>query len=435
MLCWLPMHFLLKLLKKAIPERHPLRLLWHKGKAFAAALRYGFPARRLSVIGITGTDGKTTTVCMMAHILRDTGHGAGAVTTTHFAIGETVERNATQKTSISPFTLQRLLRRMVRAGCTHAVVEVSSHGLVQGRVNHISPTVAAVTNLAPEHLDYHGTMEQYTRDKGLLFRMLKGTGTKVLNKLDASFGVYDAIPSQRTISYGTSEGDLSSTDVHTLESGVEARVHWQGKETHVLRLSIAGIFNVENALCAAGCALALGIPLPRSLQALASFQGVPGRLEEVKEGQPFRVFLDFTVTVQAYEKILATLRAMAGSGRLLVLTSACGNRMREKRPLLGKTVSTLADVTVVTSDETYGEPHEKIIAEIWSGIDQSRTKAHRIPDRREAISFLLREAKPGDIVAVCGMAGVTTMMTEHGQIPWDEGMIVRELLEKMRKLK
>jgi len=388
----------------------------------------GFPARKLIVTGITGTDGKTTTVAMLGHILQMEGIKTGILTTTHFSIGETVERNVTQKTSISPMKLQKLLRRMVRAGCTHAVVEISSHGLVQGRTNHLYPAVAAVTNLAPEHLDYHKTMEQYTRDKGLLFAMLRGRGTKVINQADASYEIYRTIPSKKTITYNASGASLWATRIQTSAGGVTAEIHRASEETLPLTLTIAGTFNVENALCSAGCALALGIPLQKSINALATFTGVPGRLEEVNEGQSFRVFLDFTVTVQSYEKVLNTLRAMAEGKRVLVLTSACGNRMREKRPEQGRVCSALADVVVVTSDETYGEPHAQIMDDLWSGIDQSQTQAHRIEDRKEAIAFILKQAEPGDIVAICGMAGVTTMMTARGQIPWDEGAIVRKAL-------
>lgn len=421
----------LKTLKTLISDRNPLRLLWHHSKALVAAIRYGFPARKLIVTGITGTDGKTTTVAMLTHILHTKGIKTGAVTTTHFTIGHDTERNVTQKTSISAMQLQKLLRRMVRAGCTHAIIEISSHGLVQGRVNHLYPLVAAVTNLAPEHLDYHKTMEQYTKDKGLLFHMLRKSGTKIINQSDASYELYRTIPTGKTITYGASGTNLWATRVKATTYGVTAEIHRASAESISLTLPIAGVFNVENALCAMSCALALGIPLKESLAALTTFTGVPGRLEELKERNDFRVFLDFTVTVQSYEKVLKTLRAMAGDKRVLVLTGACGNRMREKRPEQGRVCSNLADMVVVTSDETYGEPYESIMNDLWSGIDQTQTEAHRIEDRKEAITFILKQAKPGDIVAICGMAGVTTMMTAKGQIPWDEDAIVRKALHAM----
>ncbi len=426
------MRSLLRRLKKFIPERSPVRLSWHYARAFCAAMRYGFPARKLTVIGITGTDGKTTTVTMTAHILRHAGRKTGLISTTAFQIGDQIELNVTQKTSMSPFIVQKQLRRMVDAGCEFAVIEVSSHGLVQGRVHHISPFVAGITNTAEEHLDYHKTMLQYRKDKGKLFHMLKGRGTKVLNGNDETYEMYKDIPSAETIIYNSRESDLWVTDVMNAENGCSAVLHTDLGGTANLTLAIPGIFNIENALCAIGCSLAVGIPLDHCLDALSSFTGVEGRLQEIKEGQNFRVFVDFTVTPQAYEKVLTTLKAMVPRGkRILVMMGSCGNRMPEKRPLLGKICSDIADVVVLTSDETYGESHEKIIDEIWAGVDQSHAMAFKVPDRKEAIMFTLAQAQEGDIVLLAGMAGVTTMMTAEGQIPWDEQMIAREVLRSL----
>jgi UDP-N-acetylmuramoyl-L-alanyl-D-glutamate--2,6-diaminopimelate ligase len=422
----------LKRLNALIPKRSPVRLGWHFGKAILAVLRFGFPARHLKVIAVTGTDGKTTTVAMIRHILGSSGKKVGMISTTSFQIGDQIELNVTQKTSVNPFVLQRQLRRMVAAECEYAVIEVSSHGLVQGRVNHIFPDVAAITNISPEHLDYHGTMERYVQDKGRLFSLLNGKGAKVLNGLDPSFHPFKKIPSKATVIYNSPEGDLWCTETREGREGVSAKLHTDLGGIAELKLAIPGTFNLENAQCAIGCLTAVGIPLEVALRALESFPGVPGRLERIEEGQPFSVYVDFTVTAASYAKILQTLRALTPDGkRFLVLTGSCGNRMREKRSLIGKACGEYADIVVVTSDETYGEPHEKIIEEIRSGIDASQAHAEEIVDRREAINFILREAKPGDMVVICGMAGVTTMMTEQGQIPWDERSIVREALRSL----
>jgi len=422
----------LRKLKKLIPERSPIRLGWHYVKAFAAALRYRFPARKLTVIGITGTDGKTTTVMMTAHILRSTGKKVGVISTTAFHIGDHIQLNVTQKTSMSPFIVQKKLREMVNGGCTHAVIEVSSHGLVQGRVHHISPKVAAITNTSPEHLDYHKTMERYRKDKGKLFAMLKAKGTKVLNRADETYKEYSTIPSSQTITYGKEGSDLWITDIVSLSNGCHAKLHTDLGGVNDLVLSIPGTFNLENAQCAIACGMALGVPLQASLDALTGFHGVPGRLQRIDEGQRFPVYIDFTVTPEAYRKTLHTLRGMTPEGkRILVLVSSCGNRMPEKRPMIGKIASELADIVVVTSEETYGESHSKIMDEIWSGIDQDAVMAFRVPDRREAIEFILAQAQENDSVALCGMGGVTTMMTEKGQIPWDEAAIAREVLRSL----
>lgn len=436
-------------LKKAIPQDHPIRLSWHRVKAYFAALRYGFPARHLTVVGITGTDGKTTTVGMTAHILHESGFAVGALTTAFFQIRGKVESNSTQKTSPSPFMIQGFLRRLVNEGCTHAVLECSSHGLVQGRLNHTWPVVAAITNLTPEHLDYHGSMQEYLRAKAILFRMLRGRGTKVLNADDDTVHAYRLIPTQHTMLYAKDasraalekdrghEQLLTVSAIHGTSHSVRATLHasLRAGEWHDQSLSVAvpGTYNIENAQCAIGCAHACGVTIDKAVHALASFGGVGGRLEKIDEGQDFTVFVDFTVTPAAYEKTLSTVREMLPEGkRLMVLTGSCGDRMKEKRPIVGEICSRLADVVVVANEDPYTEDPEKIIDEVMSGVDRARCEAHRIVDRLEGIKFLLDHAQPGDIVVLCAKGSDTTMMTKHGQIPWDERKITRGLLKAIK---
>ncbi len=424
---------MLNSLQKLIPQRHPLRLGWHRTKAFVAAARYGFPARNLTVIGITGTDGKTTTVGMTAHILHALGVKVGAASTAFLRIKDVIVPNDTHLTSLSPFRLQELLRRMVREGCTHAVIEMSSHGLVQGRVSYTWPQVSAITNTSMEHLDYHRTMDQYRADKGLIFAMLRSAGAKILNGGDPSYRLYAKIPTVKTLVYNDENADLWATDVQTTVGGSEATLHYRDHEFH-LSLHLPGVFNIENAQCAVSCCFALNIPIEQSIAALSTFTGLPGRLERIDEDQPFSVYVDFAVSPQAYYKTLQTLRQIVGeAGRVLVLCSSCGNRMREKRPEIGHVCSELADVVVATEDETYGENPHTVLEEVWAGIDQRKCDAHKIFDRRQAIDFLLRAAKPGDAVAICGMGPFSTMTKLEGRIPWDERAITRDLLRTLGK--
>lgn len=430
--------------KSLLPDRHPLRLAWHRLKAFAAALRYGFPARSLTVIGITGTDGKTTTVAMTAHILHAAGIPVGAVSTSFFRIKGDTEGNPTHKTSLSPFAMQSFLRRCVHEGCSHVVVECSSHGLVQHRLDFLWPRTAAITNTSLEHLDYHGTMEQYRADKAILFTMLRGRGSKILNGDDATAQTYRAIPSSTTTVFSAHSPQPAAmslwlTEVRGTPATTIATVHLRRptdhttkEERHVLTLGIPGLFNLENALCAIGCAMSVGIPFERCVAALSDFLGVPGRLEKIEHGQPFSVYVDFTVSPAAYQKTLSSIRASLAPGkRLLVLTGSCGNRMPEKRPMIGRIVSELADLVVVTEDETITEDQHTVIDEVWAGIDQSKTEAHKIFDRREGIRFLFKNARPGDAVALCGMGACTTMQTREGLREWDEREVARELLRSM----
>jgi len=429
-------------IKRLIPQQHPLRLQWHRSKALLAALRYGFPAKKLTVIGITGTDGKTTTVGMTAHILHENGIKVGALSTAFFRIKEHVEWNATQKTSPSPFIIQKFLRRLINEGCTHAVLEYSSHGLIQGRMLYTWPSIGGITNISEEHLDYHGSMEEYIRAKGLLFSMLKKKdATKVLNADDRTYETYHNIPTDWTIAYSSKksfgpppsnhECALWIQDTKSDASGSRAVLRCNAEENlNPLALSIPGAFNMENALCAIGCAHVCGINVNNCTKALLSFTGIPGRMERIDAGQPFHVFIDFTVTPQSYEKTLSTLKAgLPADKRLLVLMGSCGDRMKEKRPVIGKIASGYADILVVTNEDPYTEDPEKIIDEVWAGIDQVATQAHRIFDRRQAIEFLIKQAKPGDIVILCGKGSDTTMWVKDGQIPWNERAIAIEVLE------
>lgn len=436
------MRSILRLLKTLLPDQHPLRLLWHKSKALAAAVRYGFPARKLTVIGITGTDGKTTTVGMTAHILQECGYQTGALSTAYFRIKDRVEWNATQKTSPSPFTVQAFLARLVREGCTHAVLEYSSHGLVQGRTLWTHPRVAGFTNLTPEHLDYHKTMEDYRAAKGLLFRMLKGKGVKVLNAADAATEAYRRIPTQRTILYGAQPGKtdahetLWAAEIAAQASGTHARAAYRSDVAHEertnLHLPVPGAFNVDNALCAIGCAMGAGVPFMDAVRSLGGFPGIPGRMERITEGQPFHVFVDFTVTPASYERTLGTLREMAQDGaRLIVVMGSCGDRMKEKRPEIGEIASRLADRVIVTNEDPYTEDPETIIDAVLAGVDKASCESHRIVDRLEAIRFAFAQAKPGDIVLLAGKGSDTTMWVRQGQIPWNEREIAREELKRL----
>lgn len=435
---------MLHTLKKAIPETHVLRLLWHRSKAFVAALRYGFPARKLYVIGVTGTDGKTTTVGMIAHILQHSGRETAALSTAFFQYGSDLRWNTTQKTSPGPFAIQKFLADARKKGCTHAVLEYSSHGLLQGRTWFTWPRVAAITNLSEEHLDYHGTMDAYLGAKKILFRMLKGRGTKVLNGDDRSYKdlidvrsfrtvVTSASPKHGAIIVGTATLLWMEEEHREQKAKGKTMVHVESghkeSERHSLSLQIPGEFNRMNALTAVGCGIGCGISVGDALEALSTFRGIPGRMEAIDEGQPFKVYIDFTVTPKAYESTLSALKAEC-TGRLIVLAGSCGDRMKEKRPLVGKIVSTYADIAIITNEDPYTEDPRSIIDAVWNGMDHGKIEAHKIFDRREAIAFALKEAKPGDTVVFCGKGSDTTMWVATGQVPWNERQIVRDILKK-----
>lgn len=421
---------MIKKLKRIIGNRNPIRIGYHHLRAFLAALRYGFPARKLTVIGITGTDGKTTTVGMTAHILHEAGISCGALSTAFFRIKKSIEWNETQKTSPSPFVVQKFLRKLVNHGCTHAVLEYSSHGLVQGRMAFTWSKVAAITNTSMEHLDYHGTMDQYRKDKAKLFRHAKDA--HVLNSDDDTYETYKDIPAKRKLCYSQHaiENGFWTSDVSSTPGKTSATLNSSSSsETLNITLNIPGAFNLENALCAIGAANAVGVSIEKCTAALSSFRAASGRMEQIDEGQSFSVFVDFTVTPKAYEKTLTALRGMIEQDkRILVLAGSCGDRMPEKRPEVGRICSELADIVVITNEDPYTEDPQKIIDEVWAGVEQSKTEAHQIFDRKEAISFLINNAQPGDAVLLCGKGSDTTMWVKEGQVPWNEREIVRSML-------
>ena len=391
-----------RLLKKAFPSLHPLRLWWHHRKADIAALRYGFPARKLVVIGVTGTDGKTTTVAMIAHILNECGIKTGALTTAFFRIGNTIEQNATQKTSPSPFMIQKFLKRCVDGGCTHVVVECSSHGLVQGRLRNLWPQIAVITNISEEHLDYHGSMEEYMNAKSRLIRSLRSDGIAISNLDDARasevvrlgrhgwMSPYDicyTMRPPRNEEYEHRFGERGGSDQqlwieedqHHQEVG--SIVVWNPRHPQsfrtkgILELSLIGSFNIENALCA--IAAVKSIPnnppeLQHILESLRNFQIVPGRMERIDEGQNFRVYVDFTVTPASYEKTLSSLRSTLPVGKkLIIVTGSCGDRMKEKRPLVGEICARLGDIVLVTNEDPYTEDPLQIIDDVLRGVTPS----------------------------------------------------------------
>ncbi len=415
-------------------------------KARIAAVRFGSPAKKLRVIGVTGTDGKTTTVAMISHILHAAGKKVGASSSAFLEKNGQRRPNATQKTSLPPFALQRFLRELANDGCEFAVLEASSHGLVQGRLIGITPEIAVITNTSMEHLDYHGSMDAYVAAKSLLFRSMRGNGTKILNRDDGSFEMMSMIPTAVTLTFGNSDtADMIVQHPHADASGSKAMLSYERRE-YPLELSIPGTFNLQNAAAAILAARAAGVPIEQSIAALKTFHGAPGRMEKIDEGQAFSVYIDFTVTPVAYEKTLSSIReSLAPGKKLLVLTGSCGDRMHEKRPLVGKICGEKADVVVVTNEDPYTEDPEKIINEVFAGIPQDLPVfdpsshqqpphlafAVRISDRLDAIKFLLRHAQPGDAILFAGKGGDVTMMTAHGQIPWDEAAIVRQELKNL----
>ncbi len=398
-------------------------LLVPDSRAALAALAgnwFGHPAKELTMIGVTGTNGKTTTTTLLWGMLHTVlGTRIGLIGTNENRVGDRVL--PTERTTPDSFELQRLLREMADAGCTHVVMEVSSHALCLHRVDGIRFAVGAFSNLTQDHLDFHKTMEAYRQAKGRLFAQ---SDAAVLNWDDEAGRYYaKAVPCPvYTYAWRRSGADLTAADIRLLPDRVEleARV---GEETSHVRLGIPGGFSVYNALCALGCAHALGIPLEEAAHALAKAHGVKGRMEVVPTPGQGTVLIDYAHTPDALENALTALRDFT-PGRLICLFGCGGDRDKTKRPIMGAIAAELSDLCVVTSDNPRSEAPAAIIADILAGLKDTDTPRLVEPDREKAIAMALRELEEGDVLLLAGKGHETYQEVNGEKRHMDEREIV-----------
>ena len=359
---------------------------------------FGHPARELTVIGVTGTNGKTTTTYLLKEVLeRAAGARVGLIGTNQNMIGPAVL--PASRTTPESWEVQRLLRQMADSGCTHVVMEVSSHALVLRRVEGIRFAAGIFTNLTQDHLDFHGTMEAYREAKGLLFRQC---GRAILN-LDDEAGRYYAGTAPCpvfTYSENKDEADLTAKNIRLFPGHVEFEAVIRGGICRV-RLPIPGGFTIYNALGVIACALNLGLELGAIADALAQARGVKGRIEVVPTPTDYTVIIDYAHTPDALENILTTVRDFT-PGRVICVFGCGGDRDRSKRPVMGAIADALADTAVVTSDNPRTEEPGAIIRDIMAGMDGGGAEVVVESDRRAAISLALNMARPGDTVLLAG---------------------------------
>ncbi|SCJ47208.1 UDP-N-acetylmuramoyl-L-alanyl-D-glutamate--2%2C6-diaminopimelate ligase [uncultured Flavonifractor sp.] len=366
--------------------------------AAVSANWFGRPADALTVIGVTGTNGKTTTTYLLKAMLEGVlGAKVGLMGTNQNMIGEKVI--PAHRTTPESWEVQKLLRDMADSGCTHVVMEVSSHALALHRVDGISFKVGIFTNLTRDHLDFHGTMEEYRRVKGLLFRQ---TGTAVLNLDDEAGRYYASIVTCPALTYSENkdQADVTAKNIRLFPDRVEFEALTTGAIARV-RLPIPGGFTIYNALGVIACGLALKLPLPQVCASLAEAKGVKGRIEVVPTPTDYAVIIDYAHTPDALENILTTVRDFT-PGRVICLFGCGGDRDRSKRPVMGAIAAELADLVVLTSDNPRTEDPEAILADIQAGMEGSDTPCMVVPHRREAIRRALDEAKSGDTVVLAG---------------------------------
>lgn len=387
-----------------------------------SAVVFGEPARSLTIVGVTGTNGKTTVVHLLDAVLRTAGHRTGAIGT----VGAHVAGDPIPLARTTPEApdLQRLLARMRNAGVTTVAMEVSSHALDQGRVDGVVFDAAVFTNLSQDHLDHHGSMEAYFAAKASLFA--PGRTERALLNLDDPWGrrLLDvAVP---VTTFGLDPGaDVRAEDVRATVDGLRFRVG-DREVTSPLR----GVFNVSNCLAAIASSGVVGVDAGHAIQGLASAGQVVGRMEPVDGGQDFLVVVDYAHTPDSIRTVLAAARPLA-TGRVIVVFGCGGDRDRAKRFPMGAAATEGADLTVITTDNPRSEDPNDIIADVERGAAASGGRYVVEPDRRSAIRLALGEARPGDVVVVAGKGHESEQELAGGSVPFDDRVVVHEELESL----
>lgn len=423
-----------KLVKQFIPRQlfEQVAPYGHLAEAVIYNAVNGFPARKMKVIGVTGTNGKTTTATLIYTLLSNAGYKTGLMTTVSYGVSGNLRPNTHMTTVPIPLLMKRL-KWMREHDIEWLVLETSSHALAQFRVWGMPYSVAVWTNLTHEHLDYHKTFERYREAKVRLFKMTarnhRGLQTGVVNADDPSWRYFaDEVPN--AVSYGLDNGEVRAENVRTTNKGSDFTMRYQDMKLK-LHINIPGEFNVYNALAAAATGAVVGLSDKQITEGLAAFTGVPGRMEAIDAGQPFAVLVDYAVTPDALEKALKTLRQTT-KGNVHLVFGATGDRDKTKRPVMGKVAVQHADRLYLTDDETYTEDPAAIRAAVYQGIVSAKGEAKTkvIGDRREAIKAAFKAAKAGDVVLLTGIGHETVRNMGGKEIPWDEREVARELLRK-----
>jgi len=405
-----------------------------------SAARWNHPSRKMTVIGVTGTDGKTTTLTLIEALLHAAGLRTGLVSTVGARIGRRKQDTGFHATTPDAPAVQAFLAEMVTHGTTHALLEATSHGLAQQRLAGVDFDVAVITNVAHEHLDYHGTPDAYLEAKARLFRSLARSYRKpnrpkiaVLNADDPALARLRRERADRQITYGLDWlADISATAIELSPGGTRFTVITPAEQWPAY-LPLPGRFNVYNALAAIATGLGLGLPSTVMREGLAQVRGVPGRMERIDEGQPFTAIVDFAHTPQALTQALRATRGMT-TGHVIVVFGCAGLRDVQKRPLMGQSAARLADRVIVTAEDPRTESPDDIMEQIAAGLRSAGAQEGktfwRIGDRAAAIRFATRLAGDGDLVLVTGKGHERSMCFGTTETPWSDQDALRAALRE-----
>ncbi len=425
-----------KYLKNLISDTHPLRLFFHKIKAILAAVIYNFPANKMIVIGVTGTKGKSTTTNLIASILTEAGFKVGMTSTINFQVADEKWVNDKKMTTLSPFKINSLLYKMYKAGCKYAVLEVSSHSVTQSRIWGINFDVAVLTNIAPEHIEYHGSYDAYLKAKAGLFKKVMKSKRKanvpkvfVLNSDDKEYAYFNQFIADKKISFGLKNATVYADEINKRASGSDFYVNIPN-DRFKIELSLPGEFNVLNALASISVAIAFDIHPELIKKAFLNIKGVSGRFERIELGQDFDVIVDYAHTEESLEALLSLYSSVKKNRLIVVFGCTGGGRDKAKRPKMGAVADKYADLIVLTDDDPYEEDENEIIEQISKGISRKEGENFwKITDRKEAIFLALKEAQKDDIVVVAGKGAEEIIMLKDGAHKWNDREVIKEIIE------
>ena len=412
----------------AIPTPYIIVKDSRKALAAISAVWFDFPAKKLKLVGVTGTNGKTSVTNLIKHIIEKCSNSkVGLIGTNGNFIGE--RELPTEHTTPESYEMQKLLDKMVLEGCQYVVMEVSSHALYLSRVYGIEYDVGVFTNLSPEHLDFHGTMDNYARAKALLFPNCKNSVINI-DDMYAPLMIENSAGPVMSYAINNSSADLIGKDIKLQAEKIEFCVVAVGRINRV-ELSIPGMFSVYNALASIASAVLLGFEIDKITQTLHSYGGVKGRAEVIPTGHDFSVLIDYAHTPDALRNVISAVRGYA-KGRVITVFGCGGDRDKAKRPLMGQIAAELSDHTIITTDNPRTEEPAVIIEEIISGISDPNASYVILENRREAIYHALESLESGDVLLIAGKGHETYQILGKEKVHFDDREVVAEHLKQLR---
>lgn len=427
-----------KLVKSLIPTNlfRKVEPYGHFVEALLFNIAYGFPGRGLKIIGVTGTNGKTSTSFMIHKMLKESGQKAGLMTTVAWGTGDDIQPQIHHYTNVPTPELMKRLKYMRAHRVDWLVFETTSHALAQNRVFGVKFSVAVITNVTHEHLDYHGTFERYRDAKRKLFKLAnknrRGLRVGIINAEDPSAELF-ASDIKNPILYGIEKGDLRATKLQMTPAG-STYVAKIGNDEYDIKCNIPGSFNVFNSLAAIGAGRAVGLSRDQIEKGIAALDSVEGRMTRISEGQDFDVIVDYAHTPDSFEKLFKDIKPVV-KGRLIVLFGSAGRRDEAKRPVQGELAGRYADLVVLTEEDDRDIDGNQILAEMAAGAEKAGKVRDKdlflILDRPKAMEFTLKQARKDDTVMLLGKGHEKTIERADGEHPWDEIGLAHKILKSL----